>query len=47
MYAEVQLQADVLKEAMTKSGEAVFVPRDGTISSADITLKHLRYLCGI
>jgi len=31
MYAEVQLQADVLKEVMQKSGEAISASRDGTL----------------
>ena len=30
-----------------KRGEAVFAPRDGYISSADITLKHSCCLCGV
>lgn len=29
MYADVQLQNDVIKEAMAKSGKAVSTPRDG------------------
>jgi putative transposase len=38
MYAEVQLQADVLKEAMAKSGEAVFASLDGCDVSASASV---------
>ncbi|WP_293934234.1 transposase [Iodobacter sp.] len=31
MYIEAQMQADIIKEAMSKSGEAISAPRDGSL----------------
>ena len=48
MYADVQLQADVLKEAITKNSEAVSQTRDGPTCGGDQRLGYpagLRCLC--
>ena len=35
MYAEAQMSADILKEAMTKKGEAISAPRDGPMGGSE------------
>ena len=47
MYAEERLKAEVLKEAIEKSGKAISLKRDGTTCSANIWIKYSCCLSGV
>ena len=47
MYAESQMTAEVLREAMAKNGEAISTPRDGPMGSGEQCDEHPARLPGV
>jgi len=47
MYAKERLKAEIVKEALEKSGEAISPARDITPDRAAARRKHTRGVCGV
>ena len=47
MYAEERLKAEIVKDALEKSGDTISPARDGTPGSAALRHEHPRGVCGV